>query len=147
MLKNNLNSKQISETWSRFDSNGNKKLSLAEIDLAVINLLPQFANDKPALMRAYRDCQEHGFVYFKDFEKLLQKLVFYDQIFKKFQKLDLDKDRRLDFTEFKKGFKILGLSLNEDELKAAFKEADRDGFGMVLFEEFCLFLAKMHPSK
>jgi hypothetical protein len=36
-----------------FDFNGNGMLSLAEIDRAVIETLPQFAHDKPAIMRTY----------------------------------------------------------------------------------------------
>lgn len=45
---------KIRETWKVFDFNNNGILSLAEIDKAVIELLPQYAKDKPAIIRAYK---------------------------------------------------------------------------------------------
>jgi hypothetical protein len=44
---------QADQAFDIFDYNRNGILSLAEIDKAVIETLPQFAKDKPAIMRTY----------------------------------------------------------------------------------------------
>ncbi|KAJ3086061.1 hypothetical protein HK102_013556 [Quaeritorhiza haematococci] len=137
---------QIKQTFNQFDFNGNKVLSLAEIDKAIIELLPQFAKDKPAIMRAYKsaDKSQDGFISEKEFEKLVDLLWYYDDLFKKFQTLDVDKDRRITFTEFKKGYAQLGLKGDDATLKKEFDKIDTNAGGMILFEEFCIAMAKKH---
>jgi Ca2+-binding EF-hand superfamily protein len=58
---------------SRMDNSGNHKLSLAEIDKAVVELWPHF-DHKRALMRAYKaaDSDNDGYVERREFKKLLQ---------------------------------------------------------------------------
>lgn len=46
-----------------FDFNRNGILSLAEIDKAVIETLPQFAKDKPAIMRTYHAIDKNQVIF------------------------------------------------------------------------------------
>ncbi|KAJ3125286.1 hypothetical protein HK098_000411 [Nowakowskiella sp. JEL0407] len=133
----------IKQSFDQFDYNGNGLLSLAEIDKAVIILLPQFADDKPAIMRAYKaaDKTKDGFIGKAEFEELVELLWYYEDLYTKFESIDKDSDRRVTFEEFAKGYKTLGLPESTD-LKSEFASIDTNGGGMVLFEEFCIYFAK-----
>jgi Ca2+-binding EF-hand superfamily protein len=68
--------------------------------------------------------------------------------FKKFQHLDVDHDHRVSFAEFKKGHEEIGIHGNSDEdLKRAFGSIDTNQGGFILFNEFCLHLAKQQYTK
>jgi hypothetical protein len=47
------------QLFKKFD-NGNGRLSLAEIDRAIIDYYPQFATNKKAIMRAYKAADTSG---------------------------------------------------------------------------------------
>ncbi|PKY55988.1 EF-hand [Rhizophagus irregularis] len=143
---NNLDKAQIKKIFDIFDYNGNGILSLAEIDKAVIELYPHLAKDKPAIMRAYKaaDTSKDGFIDFKEFGRLIDLLHYYNELFKIFKKLDIDNDRRIDFGEFKKGHKLIGINVvSNKELKAKFNEIDTNLGGYILFDEFCIYAAKI----
>jgi len=121
-------------------------LSLAEIDKAVIEFYPHLAKDKPAIMRAYKaaDTSQDGFIDFKEFGRLIDLLHYYNELFKIFKKLDIDDDRRIDFDEFKKGHKLIGINAgSKKELKAKFNEIDTNNGGYILFDEFCIYAARV----
>ncbi|KAJ3176868.1 hypothetical protein HDU87_004800 [Geranomyces variabilis] len=132
------------ELFKTFDYNGNGILSLAEIDRAVIECFPQYANEKPVLMRAYKaaDASKDGFVDKKEFARLIEYLNLYDGYFKKFQKLDKDGDHRVAFEEFQKGFREAGLE--GSSARQLFDEIDKNHGGYILFDEFCSALAHRH---
>ncbi|KAJ3034145.1 hypothetical protein HK097_004588, partial [Rhizophlyctis rosea] len=128
---------QIKKSFEQFDYNNNNLLSLAELDKAIIELLPQFASHKPAIMRAYKaaDHSQDGFITEDEFEKFVDLLWHYDDLFNKFDQLDKDDDRRISFEEFKKGQKLVGLNLSEEKAREEFDKIDTNKGGMVLFEE------------
>ncbi|CAH1767487.1 2905_t:CDS:2, partial [Entrophospora sp. SA101] len=133
-----LDKTQVKKIFNKFDYNGNGILSLAEIDKAVIELYPHFAKDKPAIMRAYKatDVSKDGFVDLSEFGNLLDLLYYYDDLYKQFQKLDKNKDKRISYAEFKKGHELVGINANSDEeLKAEFDKIDTNHGGYILFEE------------
>jgi len=135
--------------WEVFDYNGNGICSLAEIDRAVLMLLPQIAKNKPAIMRAYKaaDTDENGYISRREFEKMLRLLSYYNDLFLLFEKLDRDNDRRVNWEEFKTGATIIGLNVSDAELKAKFQSLDRNGGGVVLFDEFCFYMAQQAASQ
>ncbi|KAI9104642.1 hypothetical protein DFS34DRAFT_603928 [Phlyctochytrium arcticum] len=132
----------IDKAWKTFDYNGNGILSLAEIDRAVIDVLPQYAKNKPAIMRAYKaaDKSRDGFVDKNEFAALIDYLSVYDELYQKFKKMDDDGDRRVSFEEFEKGWAYLGLAGND--ARRAFDAMDKNKGGYILFDEFCAGMTK-----
>ncbi|GBB93054.1 hypothetical protein RclHR1_02100003 [Rhizophagus clarus] len=141
-----LDKAEIKKIFNRFDYNGNGILSLAEIDKAVIEIYPHLAEDKPAIMRAYKatDTSQDGFVDFKEFGRLIDLLHYYNNLYQIFKELDIDNDRRIDFNEFKKGHELMGIDVSSTkELKKKFDEIDTNHGGHILFDEFCIYAAKI----
>lgn len=134
--------------FRRMDGNGNGLLSLAEIDLAVSTLYPDF-DHKPALMRAYKAADESGdgWIGPREFRQLLRYLVYFNQLWDDFEAMDVDHERRITVESFMAGCKAIGLEIPPSEAEAQFQEMDLDGSGVVLFEEFCTFCAKKHLGK
>ncbi|RMX40145.1 hypothetical protein pdam_00002267 [Pocillopora damicornis] len=57
-----------------------------------------------------------------------------------FRIMDDDRNRSLDFSEFKKGMREYGLYLDPKELQELFSAFDKDGSGVIDFDEFLLAL-------
>ncbi|CAG8694859.1 1567_t:CDS:2, partial [Cetraspora pellucida] len=144
-----LSAEQVNEAFKKFDNNDNGILSLAEIDKAVIYLYPQFSDKKPVLMRAYKsaDASKDGFIERDEFPRLIELLYNYNELYDLFQQLDQDKDKRINFEEFKKGYKLMGIHrLSNDEIKAEFDKIDTNHGGYILFEEAqCLIYKSSGP--
>ncbi|RIB22889.1 hypothetical protein C2G38_2074361 [Gigaspora rosea] len=140
-----MSKEKIKETFKKFDYNGNGILSLAEIDKAAIELCPQFADEKPVLLRAYKaaDASKDGFIQLKEFDRLIDLLYYYDEVYHIFQQLDKNKDKRISFEEFNKGHEFVGLqNRSADEFKKDFDEIDTNKEGYILFEELCIYVVK-----
>ena len=129
--------------FHRMDNNGNGKLSLAEIDKAVAETWPEF-NHKPALMRAYRaaDIDTDGFIKRHEFRLLLEYLVYFNNLWHKFEEIDSNGDRRLTQQEFQVGCVVIGEKLSRIEARAEFSAMDENGGGYILFDEFCGWCAR-----
>jgi Ca2+-binding EF-hand superfamily protein len=133
--------------FERMDYNGNGTLSLAEIDKCVLELFPHF-NNKPALMRAYKaaDVSGDGWVGRREFRLLLEYLVYFNDLWGKFNEIDASGDKRIDLTEFKLGCGTIGIDMTETEMEAEFALIDANGGGLVLFDEFCAWAARRSVS-
>lgn len=142
--------KELHKMWQVLDFNGNNIVSLAEIDKWVVEQYP-LLNHKPALMRAYkRTIKEHAqkdeWVHKKDFKALLGALFYFNKIFWIFNEVDGD-DRRLTPDEFKKCLSFCGANMSEADAMREFKSIDRNGGGIILFDEFChYFTMKSCPE-
>ena len=105
-------------------------------------------------MRAYKQtCLKDGgdgdaWVEPKELPQLLLNLFYFNKLYAAFIEIDRDYDRRLDFNEFRKGAKKLGLRLKKSQAMTEFKEMDTNGGGIVLFDEFCVwFTKKIDPTR
>jgi Ca2+-binding EF-hand superfamily protein len=140
MCKDN---KKLRPLWERLDFNGNNIVSLAEIDKLAVETYP-ILNHKPALMRAYKATIKAGdgddWVEKKEFKCLLGNLIQFNKIFWLFDNADGDKDRRLTEKEFKWCMVCLGEKMSESEASMEFRRVDRNGGGIILFDEFCKYV-------
>merc|ERR1712032_54320 len=136
------NRKQLRDLWDRLDYNGNNYVSLAEIDKLVVEKFP-LLNHKPALMRAYKksDASNNSYVEKKEFKELLGNLFYFNKIFWIFDHFSEDGDRRLNFKEFKNCLFMCKCQMSEQEARREFQQVDRNGGGIVLFNEFCAWFA------
>merc|ERR1719336_857886 len=137
--------KKLRELWKRIDFNGNNIVSLAEIDKLVVEAYP-LLNHKPALMRAYKATIKQGngddWVERKEFKMLLGNLFYFNKIFWLFDNVDGDKDRRLTKKEFKWCLNMCGAKMSEREMEADFQKVDKNGGGIILFDEFCKYFTE-----
>ncbi|CAF1013027.1 unnamed protein product [Didymodactylos carnosus] len=136
-MSQRMNKAELKKLFKAFD-NGNGHLSLAEIDRAVTYFYPQFGTNKQAIMRAYKeaDTSGNGFVELNEFGKIIDLLLYYDDISKVFQQLDRNKDKRISFEEFKKGHEILDIEYDDNvQLKQEFNSIDTNHGGYILFDE------------
>lgn len=147
-----LDQKELARQWKSLDFNGNNVVSLAEIDKMVVEQF-EVLNHKPALMRAYKatisdpSSNHDDWVQKKEFKLLLANLFYFNKIFWLFEEVDGDKDRRLTKAEFCKLLSIQGANMSQQEMEADFAKVDKNGGGIVLFDEFCAyFTAKACPE-
>ena len=73
---------------------------------------------------------------------LLEYLIYYNNLWSKFEEIDSSDDRRLELHEFKAGCAVLGEHIHEDEAEAIFARMDANGGGFVLFDEFCVWVSE-----
>ena len=123
-------------------------LSLAELDKAVQTLWPELDN-KPAIMRAYKAADQRnndGFIQKKEFKFFLTLIHYYNALWDVFEAYDADADRRLTRDELKNGaaksVALLGPEWHSKDWDQVFDEMDANHGGVVLFDEFCTYLAK-----
>lgn len=139
--------------FKQFDPNGNGKLSLAEIDNACQKILEleKFTNNlQPILIRAYNAAKtlekkenDDEFIEFVEFRMLLVYIYHYFELMVMYDEIDSSNDRRVSLEEFKKAVpKIEKWGLKIKDPEATFKSMDKNGGGIVLFEEFCDFGTK-----
>lgn len=148
-----IDTNSLKQLWKRLDFNGNNVVSLAEVDKMVVEMCaggawPDWLNNKPALMRAFQkakagvDGGRDDFVEKCEFHDLLLNIFWFNKLWKIYDDIDIDDDRRVDFGEFKKGMDKLGLQLSEEEAKKTFGSIDTNSGGEVLFVEFCAYVRK-----
>ncbi|KAF0411904.1 EF-hand [Gigaspora margarita] len=76
-------------------------------------------------------------VQFNEFERLIDRLQYYNVIYEIFHDLDKDENKSIDFEEFKKGYLKLLEKFSEAKLREEFNKIDKDHGGRIRFEEFC----------
>jgi Ca2+-binding EF-hand superfamily protein len=133
------------EIFQRMDVNGNGALSLAEIDKAVVELWPKLNHKKP-MMRAYMAADISGdrLIGRREFRLLLKNLVFFNNLWAKFEEIDKNHDKRLDLDEFKDAGKMLEITVASWRAQEDFDRIDEEGSGYVTFDEFCRWCAERH---
>lgn len=50
--------------------------------------------------------------------------------------MDANKNRQLELSELDSGLRIIGINLNDEQLKVLLKHFDKDGSGKIDFNEF-----------
>lgn len=71
-----------------------------------------------------------------EFRRLIDLLQYYQQIDDVFKQFDTNNDQRISFSEFKKGFQVIGdANVNEENLRQDFNTIDSDRSGYIQFDE------------
>lgn len=155
------------ELFKQFDPNGNGYLSLAEVDKGIRDILniEELFNLKPVIMRAFQAAKgannaknkasSHGPDYIEkcEFRLLFVYLGKYFELWELFDEVDTDDDRRVDHAEFLKAVPIINSwGAHITDADATFKEIDRNGGGIILFDEFAHWalsrhLDELHPDE
>jgi len=135
---------EILRLFRLMDDNASGKVSLAEVDKAVMVLYPDF-HHAPALAAAYKSCDASGDgrIEKKEFLFFFHYLVYYNNLWSLFSTIDEDGDRRLTRDEFVNAAKVIDLKKDPNEI---FAKIDTDKSGMVLFEDVCNYLATNRSS-
>jgi len=136
---------KIKGMWHTLDFNGNGIVSLAEIDKWVVENYP-LLNHKPALMRCYKCTIVNGshhddWVHARDFKKFIVNLFYFNKLYWLFDQANGD-DRRMTFQEFKMCLTLCSCQLSDAEAQRDFQSCDKNGGGMILFDEFCHYFAQ-----
>ena len=136
--------------FNQFDPNGNGVLSLAEVDKAIRDVLAIDAifDAKPPIMRAFqiaKNCTKStrsdgvgpDYIEFLEFRYFLRSLRQYFEYWVAFKRIDDNDDRRLNFEEFKDAMPEIRKWVGAiKDPKAEFNIIDKNGGGMILFDEF-----------
>jgi len=148
---------KLQALWSELDVNGNGMVSLAELDKLIVDDIEKkggarFAgmDNKPALLRTYyATCSggyEDDYIEKHEFRAMLRNLFFFTKLWTIFQEVDSSekyKDRRITLPEFQRfcASNDLGVTATADQAADMFRDADVNDGGMLLFDEFCKFVA------
>jgi hypothetical protein len=121
-------------------------VSLAEIDRFICKQYPVY-NDKhykPALVRAYKfaDKDGSGLISSNEFRTLLRSLSFFQNLWNKFQAIDVDNDHSISIEEFVHQREQLGIKLNKKDAEELFQKIDTDGSGKLRFYELASHCAQ-----
>jgi len=131
--------------------NGNGVLSLAELDKAIRDVLQldEIFDSKPAIMRAFQLAKElnpggrDDYIEFKEFRMFLVSLRQYFEYYVAFSRVDTSDDRRIDKKEFEDAVKKLEEWVGKIECpEEEFMKIDKNGGGVILFDEFCEWAIK-----
>ena len=75
-----------------------------------------------------------GLIGRREFKRLLKYLIYFNGLWHRFEKMDRNRDRRLDLAEFIAGSSQIGHRMRQKEAKQQFERMDANGGGYVLFE-------------
>lgn len=99
--------------------------------------------NKQILKRAYLKADEigssknEGLITRKEFPYFLKYLLYFTDLFKAFDKIDEDKNKKLTLDEFIKNRNVLEDKMTKARAEELFKSMDKDGGGSISFDEFC----------
>lgn len=136
---------KVDSLWQAADPNGNGICSFAEIDRLVKVKFPLLDHPRANLRAFKATCKEgdgDDWVDRTEFPNMLRNLFYFNKIYAVFQAIDKDHDNRLDFLEFKVGLRHIGLNLKLKDAEIEFKQIDKNGGGIILLDEFCLYIAE-----
>jgi len=135
------------------DNSDNGQLSLAEIDLGILNYVGEECFImKPAIKAAYRAARgaspsdnemESSFVQENEFRALLVNIRRYIELYAAFDAIDDGDDGRIDFEEFSTSLDMLKeWGIKVENPKEEFEAIDSNDGGQILFNEFCQWAMK-----
>ncbi|CUG86447.1 flagellar calcium-binding protein, putative [Bodo saltans] len=155
------------ELFKQFDPNSNGYLSLAEVDKGIRDVLniQELFDLKPVIMRAFQAAKGANdkknkagslgpdYVEKCEFRLLMVYLGKYFELYELFSEVDADDDHRIDIGEFRKAVPVINSwGAHITDVDATFEQIDRNGGGIILFDEFAHWalskhLDELHPDE
>ena len=135
--------------FSQMDVNGNRIVSLAEVDKAFRDVfaMVQIYDSKPVLLKAFNAAKgidvhsksnfADDYVSWSEFRVLLVKIKEYFEVWAAFDRVDTSDDKRITPEEFSKAIGSIERWVGKiGDPAAEFKKIDKNGGGFILFDEF-----------
>lgn len=132
--------------WRSLDYNGNGVVSVSELTKWAMESYPSL-NVKPAIIRAFkkttlRDGDGDEWIQRAELPHLLVNMLYFTRAFVAYDKIDSGHDGRIDLDEFKAGLEAVGMQLDDAQAEETFGSIDSNEGGQILFDEFCMWLAR-----
>ena len=133
---------EIQAMFEEIDRNGDGKLTMPEVEKAIIQRKAQFKDMKPTVvMRAFQkaDTDNDGIIRRDEFFTFVRFITYFQNLSKVFDALDTDKNRRLNQQEFVRAAQVLQI---DGDPETVFREMDENKGGYIVFDEFCIWMAE-----
>ena len=130
--------KDIRESFSLYDRDGNGSISLLELREVLRNLGEKVTDDEINQIIRMADQDGDGEIDYDEFVALRRKLKGDEKedLRKAFDVFDQDGNGSISQVELKIVLDKIGIEMSETELKRTMSEADTDGDGEISFTEF-----------
>ncbi|XP_075247975.1 flagellar calcium-binding protein-like [Convolutriloba macropyga] len=143
--RNKADRERRKEMFKNFDVNGNGQMAMAEIDKGIRDVLEldQIFDSKSVILRAFQDSKASNaggndeYIGKKEFRVFLTKLRQYFEYYVAFNRVDVNQDNRISYTEFVDAVEKMEEWVgNIDDVDAEFKKVNWNSSSVILFEEF-----------
>lgn len=68
-------------------------------------------------------------------------------LYEQFDRIDTNDDKRISLEEFKLGHKLAGIAVSDREVEKEYRIIDSNCGGIILFDEYCMYMAKKYAPK
>ena len=134
---------KLREHFRRYDANGDGTISGKELVPLMHDLsLRTSAHKMKAFLRSV-DSDNSGSIDFEEFAALISKKLL-EPIKNMFQSFDNDGDGYITADDLRKGMREFNENVTDDELAKFVAAADKDGDGLVSYEEFVQVMNKLN---
>jgi len=131
---------EFREAFAMFDKDGDGSISVSELGTVMRSLGQNPTDHELAEMIREADEDSNGSVDFDEFLMLMSKkmnmLDIDQELLEAFSVFDKDGNGFIDQDELTHVLASLGEELDEEQVKEMMRQADKDGDGLVSFEEF-----------